>query len=119
MHENGHRGVSAWKLSMNLVIKIYEATSQLPSDEKYGLISQMRRAAVSIPSNIAEGYRRGHKKEYLQFLNIAFGSCAELETQIEICRSLPMYRHIDMSDASDPLEQTLKLLNVMIRRISF
>lgn len=119
MHENGHRGVSAWKLSMSLVAKIYEATSKLPVDEKFGLVSQMRRAAVSIPSNIAEGYRRGHRKEYLQFLNIAFGSAAELETQIEICRVLPISKDIDMADAENLLEQTSKLLNVMIKRLSY
>ena len=115
MEEIGYKNNSAWQRSMELVIKIYSATSLLPIEEKYGLVSQMRRAAISIPSNIAEGYRRGHRKEYVQFLNIAFGSAAELETQIEISKRL--YK-INFAEASDLLEQVLKLLNVITRRLS-
>jgi four helix bundle protein len=115
MEEVGYKNNSVWQRSMELVIKIYSATSLLPIEEKYGLISQMRRAAVSIPSNIAEGYRRGHRKEYIQFLNIAFGSAAELETQIEISKRI---YNINFTEASDLLEQVLKLLNVIIRRLS-
>ena len=103
---------------MELVVNIYKSTSKLPNSELYGLVSQMRRAAISIPSNIAEGYRRGHKKEYLQFLNIAFGSASELETQIEICKSLPNYQEIDQSTNEKLLEETSKMLNAMIRNMS-
>jgi len=73
-----------WQKGIEVVKDIYTLTKNLPKEELYGLTSQMRRSAVSIPSNIAEGFRRYHNKEYKQFLYIAMGSCAELETQIII-----------------------------------
>jgi four helix bundle protein len=76
-----HKDLDVWKKSMDLVELIYGLTSQFPSDERFGLISQMRRAAVSIPSNIAEGAARKGDKELIQFLMIAIGSLSELETQ--------------------------------------
>ncbi|MDO9541720.1 MAG: four helix bundle protein [Kiritimatiellia bacterium] len=82
------RDLDIWKLGKNLVIDVYKITRNLPKEETYGLISQMRRAALSIPSNIAEGFNRFHNREYRQFLYIAIGSCAELETQIEIAFEL-------------------------------
>lgn len=66
---------------MEITKEIYRLTSNFPKEEQYGLVSQMRRSAVSIPSNVAEGFNRNHNKEYRQFLYIALGSCAELETQ--------------------------------------
>jgi four helix bundle protein len=69
-------------------LEIYQATKNYPKEEIYGLVSQMRRSAVSIPCNIAEGYRRGHRKEYLHFLHIALGSCSELETLLSLSRDL-------------------------------
>ncbi len=71
-----------------MVKGIYKLTEKFPKQETYGLTSQMRRSAVSIPSNIAEGFRRYHNKEYKQFLYISLGSCAELETQITIAKKL-------------------------------
>ena len=76
-----HKELDVWKKSMDLVVVIYDITSKFPSDERFGLISQMRRAAVSIPSNIAEGAARRGDKEFIQFLMIALGSLSELETQ--------------------------------------
>jgi four helix bundle protein len=76
-----HKDLDLWKKSMNLVVLIYDITSKFPSDERFGLTSQMRRAAVSIPSNIAEGAARKGDKEFIQFLMIALGSLSELETQ--------------------------------------
>jgi len=76
-----HKDLDVWKKSMDLVELIYSLTSQFPSDERFGLVSQMRRAAVSIPSNIAEGAARKGDKELIQFLMIAIGSFSELETQ--------------------------------------
>lgn len=77
-----------WKLGKEICIDIYNATKNFPRTERFGLSDQMRRAAVSIPSNIAEGFNRFHQKEYQQFLFTALGSCAELETQIIISNEM-------------------------------
>lgn len=83
-----HKDLDVWKKSMDLVESVYKLTHQFPETEKFGLISQMRRSAVSIPSNIAEGSARKGDKELLQFLYIAIGSIAELETQYLIAMRL-------------------------------
>ena len=76
-----HKDLEVWKKSMDLVVQVYQMTQLFPETEKYGLTSQMRRAAVSIPSNIAEGAARKGDKELMQFLSISIGSLSELETQ--------------------------------------
>jgi four helix bundle protein len=85
-----YRDLTVWQKAIELVIKIYALTDKFPTEERFGLTSQMRRAAVSIPSNIAEGNFRRSTKDYVQFLKIAFGSGAELETQLEIIKRLPL-----------------------------
>jgi len=82
------RELDIWKKGIELVKMVYKTTEKFPHHELYGLTSQMRRCAVSIPSNVAEGFRRRHPKEFKQFLNIALGSLAELETQVIITREL-------------------------------
>ena len=86
---HSHKDLTVWKRSMELVLAVYVLTENFPRTEIYGLTSQMRRCAVSIPSNIAEGRSRGTRKDYLQFLRVSLGSAAELETQIEISKQLP------------------------------
>ncbi|MFA5010608.1 MAG: four helix bundle protein [Ignavibacteria bacterium] len=83
-----HKDLEVWKKSIDLVSEIYEITKSFPKEEIYGLTNQIRRSAVSIPSNIAEGAGRNHDKEFIQFLYIAMGSSSELETQIFICKNL-------------------------------
>ena len=90
-------------------------TSKFPTAETYGLISQMRRAAISIPSNIAEGQKRKDLPEYLQFLRIADGSAAELETQLTISKRL--YENLDYSAIESLLEEVQKMLNVLIKTL--
>ena len=97
---------------MNLVTMIYGLTSQFPREEQFGLISQMRRAAISIPSNIAEGRRRGTNPEFKRYLLIAYGSGAELETQYEISRRLG-YIAIHESGCKNLLEEVMRMLNIM------
>lgn len=83
-----HKDLDVWKLSIDFVVEIYKITHRLPDEEKYGLCSQMQRAAVSIPSNIAEGSAKSGSKEYLHYLHIALASAAELETYLMIIERL-------------------------------
>ncbi|MFQ6610860.1 MAG: four helix bundle protein [Fidelibacterota bacterium] len=83
-----HKDLDIWKMSISLVKDIYFLTSTFPKEEKYGLITQMKRAAVSIPSNISEGAARNSRREYIQFLYISLGSLSELETQLIIADEL-------------------------------
>lgn len=112
---NSHKELIVWQKSITLVKDIYRLTSNFPKNELYGLSSQMQRAAVSIPSNIAEGYSRKNTKEYLQFLRIAYGSATELETQIIIAEDL--YKDIDYKATAFLLEEILKMLNTIISKI--
>lgn len=83
-----HKDLDAWKNAIELVVAIYSLTKSYPKEELFGLVAQMRRTAVSIPSNIAEGVGRNHDKEFQQFLYIALGSVAELETQLLLSERL-------------------------------
>ena len=83
-----HKDLEAWKKSIELVKDVYSITKNFPSNEQFGLVSQMRRAAVSIPSNLAEGAARFSDKESIRFIDISLGSLAELETQIIIAKEL-------------------------------
>lgn len=114
---NSYKELQVWRKSMELVKIIYLLTEQFPKNELYGLSSQMQRAAVTIPSNIAEGYLRGHRKEYVQFLSISLSSAAELETQILICKSLPKFSNLNLSEAQSLVTEIMKMLYVMIERI--
>ncbi|HIJ72435.1 MAG TPA: four helix bundle protein [Planctomycetes bacterium] len=88
MKTKSFKDLIVWQKSYKLVLEIYKTTRDFPKSEDYGLSQQMRRAAVSIPSNIAEGYGRKHKAEYNQFLSIAYGSLLELETQFLLAKDL-------------------------------
>ena len=100
---------------MDLVILVYRLTEKFPKHEQYALTSQMRRAAVSIPSNIAEGRRRGTENEFRHFSRIALGSAAELETQIEIAFRLEYDNAESFKGSMDLLDEVLRMLN----KISF
>jgi four helix bundle protein len=101
-----YRDLEVWKESMNLVVECYRLTKKFPKNEIYGLSSQLQRAAVSIPANIAEGRQRQHKKEFIQHLSIAYGSLAELETHFQIAARL---EYIDENRLSDMLNKTSKI----------
>lgn len=104
-----------WQKGMRLVAEIYKITRQFPKFEVYALSSQMQRAAVAIPSNIAEGHRRNHKLEYIQFLGIALGSAAELETQLLIAEE--QYPQYDYKTAKALIDEIQRMLNVMIQKL--
>jgi len=103
-----------WQKSYALALSIYKITKEFPKHEIYGITSQMRRAAISIPSNIAEGYRRQHTGEYLQFLSIAFGSCSELETQILLARDIGFLEKSNFQSIYDLCLEISKMLNALI-----
>jgi four helix bundle protein len=115
---HSYKDLIVWQKAIELTVAIYELTEFFPKEETYGLTSQMRRAAVSISSNIAEGRFRGTKNDYIQFLRIAYGSGAELETQIEIAKRLPKTKNLDYSSANLLLQEVMKMLNVMIRNMN-
>ena len=100
-----HRKLEVWKKSMMLAKDIYSATALFPKSEKYGLTSQLRRAAVSVPSNLAEGAARRGKREFKQFINIAQGSLSELDTQLDLANMLgylePVLHEKLMSEVTD------------------
>ncbi len=109
--ESGYKKLIVWQKSIQLVVYIYEITATLPKTEQYGISSQIQRAAVSIPSNIAEGSRRRSAKEKETFFRIAFGSASEVETQIEILKRLSFSKNLDYSKIDSLLEEILKMLN--------
>ena len=108
---HSHKDLIVWQKSMDLVVLIYGMTESFPKSELYGLTSQMRRAVISIPSNIAEGRRRGSKNQYSQFVNIAYASGAELETQIEIAKRLKFTIEKECRGATGLLDEIMRMLN--------
>lgn len=112
-----YKDLIVWQKSMGLVESIYHISENLPSKEQFGLISQMRRAAVSIPSNIAEGYGRQSSGSYAQFLSIARGSLLELETQIELCFRLKLIQQIDAEKILNETTEINKMLSSLISKI--
>ena len=111
MSTHQYKKLIVWEKSIKLVELIYKAVKLFPEDEKYGLVTQLKRCAVAIPSNIAEGSRRGTKKDFRRFILIAFGSGAELETQIEISKRLGFISVSDLDDINNLLEEVMKMLN--------
>jgi len=111
---HSYKDLIVWQKAMDLVVAVYVLTDLFPKNELYGLISQIRRCSVSIPSNIAEGRRRGSKKDYQHFLIIAYGSGAELETQIEISKRLSFGKNLEYTKADALLNEVMRMLNKMI-----
>ena len=112
-----YRELIVWQKAMELVEEVYRLVKRLPREETYALSDQMRRAAVSIPSNIAEGHGRNSEREFLRFLSIAQGSRAELDTQIEICIRL---KYIDMEQvvtAQNLSNEVGKMLRKMMQNL--
>ena len=107
-----------WQRSMQLSAKIYELTKLLPKEETYGLISQLRRAAVSVPSNIAEGYGRETTTEYIRFLRIARGSLYEIDTQLCLCITLQYFTQEESAPCVEIIDEVGKMLNTMLRRLN-
>jgi len=116
--EKPHKNLEAWKQSMDLAIGVYGATEIFPSREIYGLTNQIRRAVVSVPSNIAEGAARQTKKEFSNFLHIAQGSLSELDTQLELARRLGFLRDASWRELDSRMVQIDKILTGLIRHVA-
>jgi len=116
--EKPHKKLDVWQASMRAATVTYKFTSTFPSDEKFGIVSQMRRAAVSIPSNIAEGAARQGKKEFRNFLSIAQGSVSELDTQLELSFLLGFLSKENLEEITGLLIRIDKMLTALIRTLS-
>ena len=117
MKEHTFRKLLVWQKSMTLVTQIYNDVKSFPSDELYALTSQIKRSATSIPSNIAEGYGREGKKDYLRFLNIALSSLFELQTQIEIAYNLNFLEEGKFNNLYEYTREIERMLTSFIRKI--
>lgn len=115
---SSYKSLTVWQKSYKLTLSIYSVTRKFPKEELFGLVSQMRRASISIPSNIAEGNTRISKKDHAQFIRIAYGSGAELETQIELSKDLGYIKDEEYTEISILLSEVMKMLNVLITSLS-
>ena len=114
----GYRDLVVWQKGIALAREIYFLTKDLPADEKFGLVSQMRRAAVSVPSNIAEGQARHTTGEFIQFISHAEGSVAELDTQLTLCQDLQLLDAQQTANAANLLDELRRMLNGLRRKLS-
>jgi four helix bundle protein len=112
-----YKQLKVWQKGIEVVDKVYLLTDKFPREEIYSLTAQMRRAAVSIPSNIAEGFVRGHPKEYRQFLYISLGSCAELDTQSIIAHRRQYMTDTDLRELAEDLDHEARMLTKLISRV--
>ena len=111
-----HKKLEVWKRSIEFVTKIYRITESFPGNERFNLASQIRRSAISIPSNIAEGAGRASKKEFIQFLSIAQGSTSELETQLIISNNLGFLKKEDLG-LLDELDEISRMIIGLIKSL--
>ena len=111
------RDLKIWQRGVQLVEDIYQNTKNFPKEEVYGLTGQLRRAAVSIPSNIAEGFGRFHNKEYVQFLFTALGSCSEVITQLTIAQRLGFIKNNNAENLIGEAEQISKMIMGLVKKL--
>lgn len=112
-----YKNLEVWKIAVRLSVSVYLLTKKFPIDERFGLVSQMRRSSVSIASNIAEGKLRGSDKEFKRFLLISYGSGAELETQLTIARQLEGMKSLSYEEVEKDLNSIMRILNKLIGNI--
>ena len=114
---NSYRDLVVWQKAMALVTQVYKITKKLPKEENFGLFSQMRRCAVSISSNIAEGYGRNSTSDYIRFLQIANGSLFELQTQLEIAKNLEYFSKSDFENIYEQTREIERMLGSLIKKL--
>ncbi len=113
-----YKELIVWQKSYDLTLKIYAVSKKFPKEEMFGLTSQIRRASVSIPSNIAEGSARAGTKEFIQFLRVAYGSGAELETQLLLCKDLNLINEGEYTTINSLLTEVMKILNALMAKLN-
>ena len=118
MASRNYTDLIAWQKAMNLTVSVYQATNVMPREEQFGLTSQMRRAAVSIPSNIAEGQGRGSDPAFLNHLSIAYGSLRELETQLMLSERLEFLNSTAVRGVLDEAAEVGRLINGLTNSIA-
>ena len=118
MYLQSYKEFTVWQKSMDLAVEIYRIVEFLPKTETYSLSDQMRRAAVSIPSNIAEGQGRNSTREFIKFLAIARGSRCELETQLQLCNRIGYLTEDETKTALNLCEEVSRMLNVLIKKLT-
>jgi four helix bundle protein len=116
-YDGNYRSLIVWQKSIILVKEIYKLTAKFPNEERFGIVSQMRRAAVSIPSNIAEGQARRTTPDFIRFISTAEGSLAELDTQLTISIDLQFCDRENVKDVSALIEENRKMLNALRRSL--
>ena len=112
---NSHKDLKVWQKSMDFVVEVYKVTRKFPKEEVFGIVSQMRRSALSIPSNIAEGYGRLYDKETMKFLSNALGSASELETQILISKDLGFLCVEEAQELKLQIEEIIRMLSGLVK----
>ncbi|MEI6511446.1 MAG: four helix bundle protein [Candidatus Uhrbacteria bacterium] len=117
MTVQSYKDLNVWQAAMNLVTDVYRQTESFPKHELFGLVSQIRRCAVSIPSNVAEGSRRGTRKDFRHFVLIAYGSGAELETQLEVAKRLGYISNEFHVGLEQKLTDIMRMLNGLTRSL--
>ena len=115
--EKPHKKLDVWKISMDLVVEVYRLTDAFPPKETYCLTDQIRRSAISIPSNIAEGAARNTKREFINFLHIAQGSLSELDTQMEIAKRLEYLKENDWKSLDEMMIRIDKMLSGLVKQL--
>jgi four helix bundle protein len=115
--EKPHKKLDVWQVAMKVAQMVYQLTNTFPAGEKFGLVSQMRRAAVSVPCNISEGAARQGKKEFKNFLSMAQGSLSELDTQLELSVLLGYLHNEDLKGVTNELVKVDKMLTGLIRSL--
>lgn len=118
MKIRSYKELDVWKKGIEIVDLVYEITSKFPKEEKYGLAAQMQRSAVSIPSNIAEGFARRHTKEYIQFCYVSLSSCSELETQLIIVHRRKYLSEMEFEKLEESLDHESRMLMNMIKSLN-
>ena len=114
---NNHKDLKVWQKSIDLVVTVYKTTGDFPKEELFGIVSQMRRSAISIPSNIAEGYGRIYDKETAKFLSNALGSATELETQLIISKELGYLSLDNYQMQISQIEEIIRMLSSLIKSL--